>query len=59
MNQICSLLYHPDAKIDFYNARIKYAFISEKLEKRFIESVKNALLKFKSTLLFSVLDVKM
>ena len=48
MNKIYSLLYHPEAKIDFYNARIKYAFISEALEERFMESIKNVLLKLQN-----------
>jgi mRNA-degrading endonuclease RelE of RelBE toxin-antitoxin system len=48
MNQIYSLLYHPEAKIDYYNAKIKYAFISEQLEERFIDSIKNALLKLQN-----------
>lgn len=45
MNIIYSLKYHPDAKIDFYTARTKYGFISAFLEKRFINSIKVALLK--------------
>jgi hypothetical protein len=45
MSLIYILKYHPEAKIDFEKAALKYAFISENLEKRFIDSIKFALVK--------------
>lgn len=52
MNLVYKLKYHPEAKIDFEKAALKYAFISENLEKRFIDSIKFDLIKITKNLLF-------